>query len=98
MPDWLLRRIPSNLCWVTNAERRGWFRVGVRNRYCCVEKVLHTFMDAATDGANPQGNLTIDESGDLYGTTARGGTGIACGGGLRNHVQDHPIIFAASAG
>ncbi len=38
--------------------------------------VLHTFIDGA-DGANPDGGLTIDSAGNLYGTAANGGTGGA---------------------
>jgi len=35
------------------------------------EKVLHSFNGA--DGANPQGGLVLDASGNLYGTTQQGG-------------------------
>jgi len=41
------------------------------------ENVLHYFWDSVGpfpgDGANPIGNLTLDTSGDLYGTTFHGG-------------------------
>jgi uncharacterized repeat protein (TIGR03803 family) len=38
-----------------------------------MEKVLHSFNLRATDGANPNGGVTIDASGNLYGTTFSGG-------------------------
>jgi uncharacterized repeat protein (TIGR03803 family) len=34
-----------------------------------------------SDGANPYSNLVFDASGNLYGTTSAGGTGLACSGG-----------------
>ena len=34
--------------------------------------VLYTFTGGA-DGANPQGNLLLDEEGNLYGTASGGG-------------------------
>lgn len=37
--------------------------------------VLHTFQGGPTDGARPVGGLTMDGAGDLYGTTAAGGSG-----------------------
>ena len=36
------------------------------------ETVLYTFT-GGTDGANPQGNLLLDEQGNLYGTASAGG-------------------------
>lgn len=36
------------------------------------EKVLYTFRDGG-DGANPEGGLIFDQSGNLYGTAANGG-------------------------
>ena len=38
------------------------------------ERVLHNFH--GTDGWEPSGNLIIDATGNLYGTTRRGGTGL----------------------
>jgi hypothetical protein len=40
------------------------------------EKVLYVFQgNASSDGATPAGGLVIDAAGNLYGTTAYGGTG-----------------------
>ena len=39
-----------------------------------VENILYTFQDGS-DGANPNGGLIFDQSGNLYGTTNQGGTG-----------------------
>jgi len=41
--------------------------------------VLHNF--SGTDGAGPSGGVTLDPTGEIYGTTAGGGTGSACTGG-----------------
>ncbi|MGA8734645.1 MAG: choice-of-anchor tandem repeat GloVer-containing protein [Terriglobales bacterium] len=41
------------------------------------EKILHTFI-VSPRGANPQGNLTADVAGNLYGTTQDGGIGSGC--------------------
>jgi uncharacterized repeat protein (TIGR03803 family) len=38
------------------------------------EKVLHSFGAGASDGINPHGSLVIDAAGNLYGTTAGGGS------------------------
>ena len=37
------------------------------------ETVLHSFQGAPADGAEPEGPLTIDSKGNLYGTTYLGG-------------------------
>jgi uncharacterized repeat protein (TIGR03803 family) len=37
------------------------------------ETVLYNFAGGATDGANPQSSLIIDEAGNFYGTTFAGG-------------------------
>ena len=39
------------------------------------ETLLHSFDDNGVDGTYPQGNLLMDSSGNLYGTTSTGGTG-----------------------
>src|SRR5579872_2495570 len=42
-------------------------------------KVLHSF--DGTDGSGPYGGVTLDRKGNVYGTTAGGGSGNACTGG-----------------
>ncbi len=45
------------------------------------EKILHSFGESDTDGAQPYSTLVFDATGNLYGTTLGGGTsGSACGG------------------
>ena len=39
-----------------------------------METDLHDFSPSGGDGSNPQGNVIFDASGNLYGTTAGGGT------------------------
>ena len=39
-----------------------------------VETVLHSFNEGAGDGANPEGAMVIDATGNLYGATQNGGT------------------------
>jgi uncharacterized repeat protein (TIGR03803 family) len=43
------------------------------------ETVLHTF--GGGDGANPDSVLLFDSGGNLYGTTANGGSSVVCRGG-----------------
>jgi uncharacterized repeat protein (TIGR03803 family) len=48
------------------------------------ETILHSFnggLLGGTDGGEPQAGLVFDTAGNLYGTTAGGGTGIGCAGG-----------------
>jgi uncharacterized repeat protein (TIGR03803 family) len=47
-----------------------------RDRY----KILHAFT-GRKDGGLPSFNLALDEKGNLYGVTNKGGTGTACNGG-----------------
>ncbi len=43
-------------------------------------KVIHSFSDYPNDGAHPtRGNVVFDKAGNLYGTTAGGGSGYGCG-------------------
>jgi uncharacterized repeat protein (TIGR03803 family) len=44
-------------------------------------KVLYSFTGSGGDGANPEGGLVVDASGNLYGTTYSGGTSSNCSGG-----------------
>ncbi len=44
------------------------------------EKVLYSFGNG-TDGYNPRASLISDATGNLYGTTLRGGTGLGNGCG-----------------
>jgi uncharacterized repeat protein (TIGR03803 family) len=38
------------------------------------ETILHSFGTVTNDGLNPSGNLVMDSSGNLYGTTRGGGS------------------------
>ena len=44
------------------------------------ESVLHSFTTLGADGAGPQGGLSFDAAGNLYGTTVQGGS-AACADG-----------------
>jgi len=37
------------------------------------QKILYSFMGGASDGSGPTGDLTWDQQGNIYGTTAKGG-------------------------
>ncbi len=41
-----------------------------------IEKVLHSFSNNGTDGYYPAAGLILDSAGNLYGTTAYGGSGV----------------------
>ena len=56
-----------------NSGRGVVFKVDARGR----ETVVHTF--GGSDGANPDSTLLLDSQGNLYGTTANGGSS-GCGG------------------
>jgi uncharacterized repeat protein (TIGR03803 family) len=43
------------------------------------ETIVHSFGDRSGDGLAPEGGLTIDASGTLYGTTPNGGKGFGAG-------------------
>ncbi len=44
-----------------------------------IEKVLYNFQ-GGLDGKNPYGGVTLDDKGNLYGTTVAGGSGGMCSG------------------
>ncbi len=58
------------------------------------EKVLHSFA-GGTDGANPNGGLTLDSKGTIYGTTYAGGNqnckydaSVGCGTAFELHLPN----------
>lgn len=55
------------------------------------EQILYTFLNNSMDGAVPQGGLVMDSSGNLYGTTAAGGS-------LGNHGTVFELSPPASPG
>ncbi|HEX5856332.1 MAG TPA: choice-of-anchor tandem repeat GloVer-containing protein, partial [Thermoanaerobaculia bacterium] len=60
---------------------------------------LHAFTGGASDGLHPEASLVLDESGNLYGTTARGGTsdgGIAFA--LRAHGGGFQVLHSFMGG
>jgi uncharacterized repeat protein (TIGR03803 family) len=42
------------------------------------ESVLYSFQGGSVDGANPEGGVIEDSAGNLYGTTAGGGSFLGC--------------------
>jgi len=63
----------------------GWgtvFRLEQSNRGW-TEQIIYSFL-GSSDGKNPVGNLLIDATGNLYGTTEYGGNGIGCPQGSYN--------------
>lgn len=51
------------------------------------ETILHHF-GTSGQGANPRGNISLDRSGNLYGTFANGGGPDRAGGGFRIRARD----------
>jgi uncharacterized repeat protein (TIGR03803 family) len=51
------------------------------------ETILHSFASDGTDGTYPQGNLTFDSAGNLYGTTNTGGGNGNCSPGCGTVFQ-----------
>jgi uncharacterized repeat protein (TIGR03803 family) len=54
------------------------------------ETVLHTFAAGTADGYQPQTGLVFDSHGNLYGSTAGGGTGTACSEGCGTIFELQP--------
>ena len=54
------------------------FKLDASNSYA--ESVLHSFKPSLGDGGGPQGDLVMDGSGNLYGTTVAGGCLPLCYG------------------
>jgi uncharacterized repeat protein (TIGR03803 family) len=68
------------------------------------EAVLHSFQQNGTDGWSPYANLILD-SGNLYGTTTQGGTGVGAvfeltpaGGGIWTESLPYSFIQNGSEG
>jgi|HubBroStandDraft_1064217.scaffolds.fasta_scaffold08960_3 uncharacterized repeat protein (TIGR03803 family) len=57
------------------------------------DQILHFFSGAPRDGANPTAELLMDASGDLYGTTANGGSSAACNGGCGTVFLSNPLGY-----
>lgn len=43
------------------------------------EKVIHSFSSGGRDGQSPMGSVLLDSSGNIYGTTLKGGGPCGCG-------------------
>ncbi len=56
------------------------FRLAPTTRGRWKETVLHRFLDAFRQGAEPRAGLTFDAAGDLFGTTYYGGDDSGCSG------------------
>jgi len=70
----------TGICNSYDARRKRWENIGCGTIFKVdpsgLETVLHSFTGLANgDGAWPRGGLVLDSSGNLYGTTANGGTG-----------------------
>jgi uncharacterized repeat protein (TIGR03803 family) len=61
------------------------FRLSPEGGGTWTETILYSFRGGvgnSTDGAGPLAGLVFDSAGNLYGTTAGGGTGTACGASI----------------
>ena len=68
------------VCYRGGAHQDGWiFELTNCNQECNVID-LHDF--SGSDGMQPYGSPGLDASGNLYGTTAAGGTGCSEGCGV----------------
>jgi uncharacterized repeat protein (TIGR03803 family) len=61
------------------------------------QKLLHVFNESDTDGYGPDASLVFDKSGNLYGTTQYGGTGL-CTDYSGDDVIGCGVIFELSPG
>jgi uncharacterized repeat protein (TIGR03803 family) len=62
-------------CYIDGAPSCGVvFKLSPTGTGAWKETVLHTFTHSTTDGVNPTSGLVFDAAGNLYGTTAGGGT------------------------
>ena len=68
--DFALQQEPAN---IHQAARCGDLRYNVIGAQAQTFTVLHNFT-GGLDGANPYTGLTMDRSGNFYGTTAYGGS------------------------
>jgi len=67
------------VCEAGGANAGGWvFQMPRTCNQTCTPTDLHDFN--ATEGANPEGPVVFDASGNLYGTTFEGGIGDCIGG------------------
>jgi uncharacterized repeat protein (TIGR03803 family) len=54
-------------------------------------QVIHTFQNAA-DGGNPFAGLTVDSTGNFYGTTSSGGSGYGTAFELKNTAHGYKYV------